>query len=402
MTKLVNEFSVSLPDNGKELRFNTTKDLLRWANAELAPYQGIDAKRIGNSNLRSIWDQHISFFNHVIENSNQFDQKIKLKQEGEAKSINDSIRNSFSNVSNGIYITSGHELYPAIFDLARTSPDLGAILLVTLRKDSTNTLGQLGQFGIGFNQIIKLAINAARSKGSRDWLQPQRKELAALKDESQSTLDSIRKALDDQNAAIATQRDDEATEHEARLDQWQGIKDSVASDWEKLKKVYDEQLALAAPTQYWNTRAKNHRNAAISFAGAFTVTLGASICAFAHWAMPHLLEVAGNKDISPILTLIPIAIPAFAVIWVLKMLSRLLSENLQMMRDARERETMVKTFLALMHDDTAGKSLINDNDRILILHSLFRPSSVTAADDAPPVHWFDILTNKVGASTAKK
>lgn len=58
---------------------------------------------------------------------------------------------------------------------------------------------------------------------------------------------------------------------------------------------------------------------------------------------------------------------------------------------------MVKTFLALMRDDTAGKTLVKDDDRILILHSLFRPSSVSAVDDAPPVHWFDILTNKVSS-----
>lgn len=118
--------------------------------------------------------------------------------------------------------------------------------------------------------------------------------------------------------------------------------------------------------------------------------------------MPHLFEVAAQKDVSPILTLVPVAVLAFAGIWVLKMLSRLLSENLQMMRDARERETMVKTFLALMRDDKNGKSLVNDNDRILILHSLFRPSSIAATDDAPPVHWFDILTNKTGGKGLSK
>ena len=118
--------------------------------------------------------------------------------------------------------------------------------------------------------------------------------------------------------------------------------------------------------------------------------------------MPRLFELASQKDVSPILTLVPVAVLAFAGIWVLKMLSRLLSENLQMMRDARERETMVKTFLALKRDDKDGKSIVNDNDRILILHSLFRPSSVSAIDDAPPVHWFDILTNKVSGKGGTK
>lgn len=402
MTKLLNEISISVSGSHKELKFGDTKDLRRWAESELAPYQSIDVGKIANHHLRNLWSQQVNFFNHVKSLATQFDKQIEAGQEGEARNTNSSIQNDFSNVSNGQYLTSDHELSPAIFDLAKVNPELGAILLVACRNDSPNTLGHLGQYGVGAHQIIKLAVNAARSKGSKDWLQPQRKELMALKDESQSTLDAIREALDSQTSAITAQRDSEATEHQARIDQWQGIKDNTATDWEKLKKVYDEQLALLAPTQYWADRARTHRKAAIAFATAFGVLLIAAISSFAWLAMPHLFALSSDKNTNVILALVPVIVPAFAGIWVLKILSRLLSENMGMMRDARERETMVKTFLALMRDDTAGKSLIKDDDRILILHSLFRPSSVTASDDAPPVHWFDLLTNKIGSKGTER
>lgn len=398
MTKLLDEIVISVAGSRKVLKFSDTSDLRRWAESELIPYKEIDGSKIANQSLRNIWSQQTNFFSHVQNLAAQFDKQVEAGQEGEAKRANDSIQNDFSNVSSGHYLISDHELYPAIFDLAKVSPDLGAIMLAACRNDSLNTLGKLGQVQIGTHQLIKLAAHAARSKGSRDWLQPQRKELEALRDKAQAALDDIREALNNQNSAISGQRENESTEHQLRIDQWQGIKDNIASDWEKLKKVYDEQLALLAPSQYWDGRAQSHKLIAIGFAIAFGVLLSIAVGVFAWLAMPHLLEVAGNREISPILTLIPVAVPAFASIWVLKMLSRLLSENLQMMRDARERETMVKTFLALMRDDATGKTLIKDDDRILILHSLFRPSSVTAADDAPPVHWFDLLTNKIGSS----
>lgn len=398
MTKLMNEITISLAGSGKELKFRDTKDLRRWADAELVPYQDIDINRITNQHLRNLWSQQTNLFSRVRSHADQFDHQIEANQEVEARNTNNSIQNELSNLSNGQYLTSDHDLYPVIIDLAKINPDLGAIMLVACRNDSLSTLGQFGQFQIGINQLIKLAAHAARSKGSKDWLQPQRKELTALKGEAQVSLDAIREALNDQSSAITTQRENETAEHQARIDQWQDIKENVASDWEKLKKVYDEKLALLAPTQYWADRARSHKWIAIGFAIAFGCVLSTAISVFVWLAMPHLVDAARSKDISLILTLIPVAVPAFAGIWVLKMLSRLLSENLQMMRDARERETMVKTFLALMRDDAAGKALIKDDDRILILHSLFRPSSITVADDAPPVHWFDLLTNRIGPS----
>jgi len=104
---------------------------------------------------------------------------------------------------------------------------------------------------------------------------------------------------------------------------------------------------------------------------------------------------AAGSDKSVVAVVVPIAVFAFATIWILRILGRQLSRHLQLRDDANERRTMVMTFLALMNEQGAA-DLITERDRILILHALFRPSAATAPDDAPPAHWFDLLTSKMG------
>ena len=402
MPKFLQDIKVTVLDDLRELNFLATEDMKRWLDAEEPFWKNLETNSMNNS-LKKYWDGQRNFFGYARDQLKQFEDALSSNQDQLALQYNQILIKHFEQqVSTGRIITSDHDIYPVIVDIAQVNLDVAGLLYVAAREDSQNTLGTFSSSGIPFKTLIDLILYHTKSRGTKDWLLPQRKEVTALKDESQAELASIRAKFEEQNQAIEEQRQHADQAHLGRESQWSTLKEQMNSEWEALNKVYDEQLALLAPTQYWTSRATSHRDTAIAFAIAFGFVLAASIGLFAWLAMPHMFAVAGNKDISPILTLVPIAIPAFAGVWVLKMLSRLLSENLQMMRDARERETMVKTFLALMRDDKSGKSIVNDNDRILILHSLFRPSSVTAVDDAPPVHWFDILTNKVGSKESNR
>ncbi len=401
MPTLLTEISATVPTVGRQLKFTTTEDVVRWVDAEAAFWNETNVDNV-QSNLKTAWQQQQSQLMDLRNHALEFDKRIEQKQEGEARQFNDNLQARLNALAQGAFITSDYEFYPAIVDVAKTSPELAALILVAARADSAQTLGTFGNYGTPFRDVIRLILQYGRSKGTRDWLQPQRKELTELRNDLQRGLDQIRASFEAQVGAIAEQR---AQEHQAKLDreaEWSTQKGQAQSEWDALKRVYDEQLALLAPTQYWKERAVSHQKMAVWFAISFGVVMIGAVLVFVLLAMPHLFAVASDKNVSPILALIPIAIPAFAGVWVLKMLSRLLSENLQMMRDAKERETMVKTFLALIRDDKNGKAIVSEDDRILILHSLFRPSSVSAVDDAPPVHWFDILTNKVSGKGGAK
>ena len=78
----------------------------------------------------------------------------------------------------------------------------------------------------------------------------------------------------------------------------------------------------------------------------------------------------------------------------MRIISRQLLVNFSFASDAGERVAMVKTFLALMQKPEH----VSENDRVLILSALFRPST-KSDDDAAPPNWFDLLMNRVKPPT---
>lgn len=397
MAKLLQEIRVTVFGDTRELHFTSTEDIIRWLDAEQPNWQKGHSS-ISSPQLSQIWDEQIRCFSGIRTHVNQFDAYTAQNNKDAANQNLAILNQHFAQLVQGTVLTSDHAHYPVIAELIESDLEAAAYVLTTARSDGEQRLKEwLRNERLPIHVLGRLVLSRGKTKKSADWRAPQRKELGQLKSDYQAKLNELRATFDEQTEAITEQHRQEGAAHEQRQSDWGQWKKDLSEEWVKLKKVYDEQLALEAPTHYWSQRADAHRSTAIKFAIAFGFVLTGGVTTFVCWAMPGLLNAAGNKDASVLLTLAPLLVPVFASIWVLKILSRLLSENLQLMRDARERETMVKTFLALMRDDQSGKALVQDNDRILILHALFRPSSLSAVDDAPPVHWFDILTNKVSS-----
>jgi ribosomal protein S20 len=396
MAKLLQEIRITVFGNTRELHFADTEDIHRWLDAEEPCWPNAQS-RIKNSQLNQIWGEQVGCFSNIRTYVKKFEASIAQEDENGGAENFSFLNKWFQKLVRGTVLTSDHAYYPVIAELVESNIEAAAYVLGAARSDGDQQLkGWFAANQFPIQALNALILNRGKTEKSADWLAPQRKELGQLKSDYQTKLNELRAVFNEQIRANTEQHRQEGVAQEQRQSDWGRWKTELSEEWVKLKKVYDEQLALQAPTQYWSQRAKTHRSIAIGFAIAFGLALTGGVAAFVCWAMPGLLNAAGNKDASVLLTLAPLLVPVFASIWVLKILSRLLSENLQLMRDARERETMVKTFLALMRDDQSGKALVQDNDRILILHALFRPSSLSAVDDAPPVHWFDILTNKVG------
>lgn len=298
-------------------------------------------------------------------------------------------------VSDGSLVTTESEYFPAILSLASKNADSAALLRMMARSDPQARMQEIQaqyplSLALGF--LSDLAISTLGASDRID--ENDRHEVERVKNSLDAAVADARIKSEEINSLHKKIDNDYSVSKRKRADEWDGEMGRIKDEWVQLKSVYDTELGLRAPTTYWTDRAKSHRNQSIYFGTAFSVALIAFFLVFAGSGLSYLQGVPENK--SAVLAVLPILIPVFAGIWVLRILGRLLSENLLLMRDARERETLVKTFLALMKDESTGKSVVKDEDRILILHSLFRPASINAADDAPPVHWFDILANKVG------
>ncbi|MEQ8327691.1 MAG: DUF6161 domain-containing protein [Parvibaculum sp.] len=173
--------------------------------------------------------------------------------------------------------------------------------------------------------------------------------------------------------------------------------DNLREDTANLQKAVEEAIsnaqanavagiALEQPVEFWQERSKEHR---LWTKVSFCVFLGVcaaliSLVAIYFNEVKTLLQPPANATSSDYLAeyvfiLITFGIPAFLVFWILRIIYRVYVTQQQLGNDARERETMMRTYLALAKGQHVSK-----DDLHLALRSLFRPHTEVAVDDTPP------------------
>jgi hypothetical protein len=155
-------------------------------------------------------------------------------------------------------------------------------------------------------------------------------------------------------------------------------------EWTALKHTYNEELALQSPVRYWTERARRHFWGQIWF-GLLSLFVGACVFIFIFNEIDHLL---GNKNPTTapekILDKMTVGDPnkpeywrlamllliGSIGVWFLRIIVRLFFTQAHLHNDAKERVTMVRTYLALLR---RGKVILTE-DRNFILQALFRPA----------------------------
>lgn len=160
---------------------------------------------------------------------------------------------------------------------------------------------------------------------------------------------------------------------------------SAKTDLENLTKTYDDNLALHASVRYWGIQQKSHNTKAKNFAialGVATVIVLATIILFSIYGLDKpFKEVAVSRFITAA------AITTFGI-WIIKIVGNIFMSHLHLATDAQERRTMIHTYLALTRKGQGPK----DEDRQLILQTLFRPSTTDMVkNDQGPTQLVDMI-----------
>ena len=206
-------------------------------------------------------------------------------------------------------------------------------------------------------------------------------ERAALLVEGRGILETLRAEID---GILARSREEVDTACK-RLDDTQTGITTRTADFEK---AVNEKLALKAPVTFWTARADALNRKAKTLIGwllgAFAVSV---ISGFKFYPL-----VAQVPDASQKLWTIALILVAFGFIaWPLRLISRLYMSTVHMEADARERATLVETYIALLQEGHA-----TPENRQLILAALFRPTQTgIVADDAAGTNMLDLA--KLGA-----
>ena len=102
-----------------------------------------------------------------------------------------------------------------------------------------------------------------------------------------------------------------------------------------------------------------------------------------------LARLAEHKDIGDFATLTVVSVPALTALWILRHIGRLFVTNFERSGDAKMRQVMATTFLALTKE---GKEIVTKEERLMVLQALFRAPAGSKGDDGHLGGAMDILT----------
>ncbi|MDY4284362.1 DUF6161 domain-containing protein [Xanthomonas sp. LF06-19] len=383
---------IKLYDERKSLQFESKGQIKAWLEKEIKAWVELNLEQ-SEKFTATFAGEHSGF----VENLRRF---------VESSDPDGSIGEVFLPVTSGLVFTHSSSNFPTLRLLARRGGDAFGMAYAAFRSDYSRYWSRVG---FGSEQIKWLRslvlISASRFDPDIDQVEEVRQLSERLNKKQAELIKTLESRIEEQAQQIEKfHHDFDLSEHQrdvswgaghAKIRQeWEDQSKAHVDEWAALKKVYDTELGLRAPTTYWKDRARKQLITASIYGVVFAAVMALFSAVFIVEGVPYLSGISEKANV--FVALAPLVIPAFAAVWILRIIGRLLSESISLMRDASERTTLVMTFLALMKDDSTGQSVIKDEDRILILHALFRPSSGAVVDDAPPVHWFDLLSSRVG------
>lgn len=147
-----------------------------------------------------------------------------------------------------------------------------------------------------------------------------------------------------------------------------------------LQNAFKDEMNLRAPATYWKTRGDNARNVAIIWGVAFLFLISAAVLLTLFGGEAYLTAISsfataahGSESNFGIVTQFAlISIPAGILFWLFRIPARLIRQNVHLMNDARHREMLVKTYLALVYENAEK---FEPDERSVLMANLFCPPS---------------------------
>lgn len=161
--------------------------------------------------------------------------------------------------------------------------------------------------------------------------------------------------------------------------------DKAREDLESLTQTYDDKLALQAPVRYWGLQEKHHRKKVKLFAAITLLATIGALCGLAAFAWYVLDQKVSEMIIGRLVTM---GVLTTFAIWAVRLCANLFMSHNHLHTDAQERRTMIHTYLSLLRK----KNALNEDERQLILQTLFRPNTTgMIKEDAGPANLIDLI-----------
>jgi hypothetical protein len=312
---------------------------------------------------------------------------------------------SLEELANNVGTFAGSSRAKFLERIAAEVPDgLPYLPIIFGMVDGSQRVSRLPSPSINAYDVIAMGAAIVRYFEDRGKTEPQRQQLqemiASVEETLQATRGEVAKFSDwSGNASDAVDKLKEQTEKTTKdqtdffrqhlqrhLDAIDKRLQDVTAQFEAFRQASEEEIAgfkqkvrqdvlNEVPTTFWNRKANWHYGTAALFGALFVGAVGIGIW----WVDAQALDLiaAGYTKLSAaganpnVVALAPIAllsIPALGFAWVLRHISRLITQNVALGADSRLRGTITSTFRALASDRA-----MTDAELALVLQALFRP-----------------------------
>ncbi|WP_315721378.1 MULTISPECIES: DUF6161 domain-containing protein [unclassified Bradyrhizobium] len=140
---------------------------------------------------------------------------------------------------------------------------------------------------------------------------------------------------------------------------------------------------FSVASSVWQEKSRQHRLqylAGFVAASACAVLIATCLVVFGSHIWTSLPRTKETGEFTYLATLI-VALSFVALAWIFRMIGRFITENFYLAEDARQRQTILQTFLNLIG---TPETQMRDSERVVILSALFRPAPGQSADDPAP------------------
>jgi hypothetical protein len=178
---------------------------------------------------------------------------------------------------------------------------------------------------------------------------------------------------------------------EATSEKFQKFYEEKSALIERLEELFRKKLPIEAPADFWLDLANEKRRQWHIWLAVFVAAAVGPIFLTIHfWAAvsPELAKLTTAGNGWSLAGVAALTIPAVLYGWVLKNLSRILIQTMNLADDAGHRRALAITWLGLVAEKKLAPS---DEDRVLVLNALFRPVPPHAQDDGPPAGLFELI-----------
>lgn len=221
------------------------------------------------------------------------------------------------------------------------------------------------------------------------------KELLDIREENKILNLTITKQNTDWESTFTNQKEEVAKRFEDEYDRHK-------SKMNESEEFYEKKLAVKNAVTYWSKKAESHKTNSYIFgiiAGLLMIVSIIGIFNLGNYIIGlDLTDVNGiGRKILTETGALQLWVYGFfiismtLIIWFIRLLVKVFLSNLHLLSDAKERETMIQTYLAFEREENTLK----DTDRDLILPSIFRVSANGyIKDDSSPNSPINIITKK--------